>query len=66
MSFFRHKTATLPKPLVIYTRDGKELPVDLTLRMAQEIIEVTARNHVERGLAMSLEAALLALIEKTP
>lgn len=45
----------------IVTRDGKHLPVDETLHHARQIIEHDAMTHIERGLALALEAALLAL-----
>lgn len=48
---------------VIVCRDGKELDVDLTLLMAQDVIDNTHQTPVEKGLAMSLEAALVALKE---
>lgn len=55
------------KPVAyIVNRDGKRLPVNHTLAMAREVIDETYRTPVERGLAMALEAALLALQGRKP
>ena len=47
--------------ITIYTRDRQPLSVAVTLLMARDVIDNTYRNDVERGLALALEAALLAL-----
>jgi hypothetical protein len=47
----------------IFTRDGKALPVDFTLKMAREVIEDPVTCGREVGLALALEAALMAIKE---
>jgi hypothetical protein len=51
----------------IRTRDGKVLDVNLTLKMAREHValceEEPDEHGVEGGLALALEAALVALKE---
>jgi hypothetical protein len=49
-------------PEYVVARDGKRLPVDHTLRMARSMIEHDAApGTAEKGLALALEAALMAV-----